>query len=166
MSAAPQPGPGKRARSPGTARHSAARLAAVQALYQMEITGGSPARVVREFELFRLGAADPEASGGRKANQKLFAELVEGVTEQADALDALVAPRLAEGWSVERLEVILRAILRLGAYELRFRLEAPARAVITEYVKLADAFFSGAEPKVVNGVLDAVARETRPGELG
>jgi N utilization substance protein B len=165
MTADPQPRATARPRKPGTARHSAARLAAVQALYQMEIAGARPAAVVKEFERFRLGDADPEASGGRKANQKLFAALVEGVAEHGAALDALIAPALSAGWSIERLEVILRAIMRLGAYELRFRVEAPARAVISEYVRLADSFFSGAEPGMVNGVLDAVARAVRPGEL-
>jgi len=165
MSASPQPGPGGRSRNPATARHSAARLAAVQALYQMEIAGSGPAATVEEFERFRLGAADPESSGGRKVNQKLFAALVGGVEENRETLDALIAPRLAGGWSVDRLEVILRAILRLGAFELRYRVETPARAVVSEYVRLADSFFSGAEPGMVNGVLDAVARAVRPGEM-
>ncbi|MPY69360.1 MAG: transcription antitermination factor NusB [Alphaproteobacteria bacterium] len=164
MSAVPQPGPGGRSRNPATARHSAARLAAVQALYQMEIAGSGLAATVKEFERFRLGAADPESSGGRKVNQKLFGALVSGVEEHREALDALIAPRLA-GWSVDRLEVILRAILRLGAFELRHRVEMPARAVVSEYVRLADSFFSGAEPGMVNGVLDAVARAVRPGEM-
>lgn len=165
MSAAPQPNPGVRPRNPATGRHSAARLAAVQALYQIDITEAAPEGVVREFERYRLGAADPEASGGRKANAKLFSSLVEGVTARREELDALIAPRLAAGWRLERLEVILRCILRLGAFELLTRLEVPARAVISEYVRLTDSFFSKSEPGMVNGILDAVARAVRPGEL-
>jgi transcription antitermination protein NusB len=165
MNAALQPNPGIRPRNPATARHRAARLAAVQALYQIEITEAAPEGVVREFESHRLGAADPEASGGRKANAKLFSLLVEGVMARRDELDALIAPRLAAGWRVERLEVILRCILRLGAFELLVRVEVPARAVVSEYVRLADSFFAKSEPGMVNGILDGVARAVRPGEL-
>jgi N utilization substance protein B len=165
MSAAPQPKSGPRSRAPGTARHSAAREAALQALYQMEITGAPAAVVVDEFVTHRLGATDEEATGGRKANAKMFAALVGGVSERREALDEALRPLLAAGWQIERLEIIMRCILRLGAFELMTRLEVPARVVVSEYVTLAGAFFNGDEPGAVNGILDRLARSLRPGEL-
>lgn len=165
MSAAPQPKSGGRVRDAGTARHSAARLAALQALYQMEVTGAPAALVVDEFLAHRLGEADREATGGRRTNAKMFAALVRGVAERREALDDSLRPLLAAGWSLERLEIVMRCLLRLGAYELVAAPEVPARVVVSEYVALAAAFFTGDEPAAVNAILDRLARKQRPGEL-
>lgn len=165
MTPAPSSGPVRRARRSGTVRHSAARLAAVQALYQIEITGALTGSVIDEFVEHRLGAADVEASRGARANEALFRQLVRGAAVRGSDIDERLAPLLAQGWSIERIDVILRNILRLGAFELMARPEAPARVVVKEYVDLADAFFSGGEPGVVNAILDRLARELRPGEL-
>jgi N utilization substance protein B len=165
MIAPPGAGPIKRPRQRATGRHSAARLAAVQAIYQLEIAGSTTGNVIEEFIGHRLGQADLEASRGAKANETLFKELVRGVDIRSEELKELIEPLLAENWSYDRLEVILRCILRLGAFELLSHIEVPAKVVIGEYVALADAFFSGGEPGVVNGILDRIARGTRPGEL-
>ena len=109
--------------------------------------------------------ADIEASRGAKANEALFKELVRGTEIRVAEIDRRLRPLLAEGWKLERLEILLRCILRLGAFELITRYKVPAVVVIKEYVDLADAFFSTGEPGVVNGILDRIAREVRPGEL-
>jgi N utilization substance protein B len=145
-------------------RHSAARLSAVQALYQIDLTGAEADGVVKEFLNHRLGVVDEDAAIP-KSDKRLFAELVAGVSARRAELDAQLAPVMAEGWTVDRLEILLRCILRLGTYELMARAQVPARVVISEHVDLADAFFSGREPGMVNGVLDRLARSLRPGEL-
>lgn len=165
MTASPSPRPARRSRRSGTVRHSAARLAAVQALYQIEITGAMAGTVIDEFVEHRLGSADIEASRGAKANEALFRQLVRGTGIRGAEIDERLAPLFAPGWSIERIDVILRNILRLGAFELLARPEMPATVVIKEYVDLADAFFSGDEPGVVNAILDRLARALRPGEL-
>lgn len=165
MTAPPDADPKRRPKHRSTARHSAARLAAVQAVYQLEMTGASTGSVIDEFIGHRLGKADIEASRGANANEALFKELVRGLDIRAEEVRHLIEPVLAEGWTYDRLDVILRSILRLGAFELLSRIEIPARVVIGEYVDLADAFFAGSEPAVVNGILDRVARAVRPGEL-
>lgn len=155
---------GKGRRGGGGPRR-AARLAAVQALYQMELGGANADQVVAEFDRHRLGKEIEGLSFG-EADRKLFGELVRGVALAHSDLDSMLAACLAEDWKVERLEAVLRAILRAAAYELSERHDVPPRVVITEYVDLADAFFSGKEPALVNGVLDCVARAIRPDELG
>ena len=156
--------PGRRgARSTG--RHHAARLAAVQALYQVEMTGQSLSSVIEEFVGHRLGQSDVESSRGARANEPLFRQLVRGTGGRIAEFDGLIRPLLAEGWKVERLEVVLRCILRLGTFEMVARPEVPAAVVIKEYVDLADDFFSENEPAMVNGILDRLARQCRPGEL-
>ncbi len=163
MSGAREPGARARSRR-SAARRSATRLAAVQALYQIELTGSEVDGVVEEFRKHRLGV-DDEDSATEKADNRLFAELVTGVMAHRAELDALLAPALVEGWSLDRLEVVLRCILRLGTFELMACGRVPARVVISEHVDLAHAFFSGGEPGMVNGVLDRLARNLRPGEL-
>jgi N utilization substance protein B len=165
MNALPGEGSKRRPRHRATVRHSAARLAAVQAIYQMEMTQGSTGNIIDEFVGHRLGDADLEASRGAKANETLFKELVRGVEIRADDIKERIVPLLDKSWSYDRLDVILRCILRLGTFELVSRIEVPAKVVIGEYVDLADAFFSGGEPGVVNGILDRIARGARPGEL-
>ncbi len=145
----------------GGARQSVARLAAVQALYQVEMTGAPSERVVAEFLSHRL---DEELDGVTlaAADRGLFEELVRGASAERDDLDDMLAAVLDADWPVERLETLLRIVLRAGAYELSGRPDVPVRVVISEYVDLAGAFFGGKEPGLVNGVLDRLARELRP----
>ncbi len=148
----------------GGAERSAARLAAVQALYQVELTGASAEGVLGEFLAHRL---DEEVDGLRlaTADRGLLAELVRGVAAERGELDDMLAAVLDEGWPVERLETLLRIVLRAGAYELSRRPGVPSRVVVAEYVDLAGAFFGGKEPGLVNGVLDRLARALRPDEF-
>ena len=165
MTAPPEAGSKNMSRHRATVRHSAARLAAVQAIYQLEMTEASTGGVIDEFVDHRLGQADVEASRGANANETLFKELVRGVEIRSDEVKGIIEPLLANGWAFDRLDVILRCILRLGTFEMVSRVEIPAKVIIGEYVDLAKAFFSESEPGVVNGILDRVARGARPGEL-
>ncbi len=142
-------------------RRSTARLAAVQALYQIEMTGMATEAVIGEFLDHRL---KEEVDGVRLdgADRRMLRDLIAGVTLEATALDDMLSAVLEEGWPVERLETLLRLVLRAGAYELSERPDVPPRVVIAEYVDLADAFFGGKEPGLVNGVLDRLARSLRP----
>jgi transcription antitermination protein NusB len=146
-------------------RRTAARLAAVQALYQMDVTGVSPANVVGEFLKHGLAHAGEEGESLGAMNEALFADLVEGVAARRGEIDGQIAAVLPGDWPLERLEIIIRAILRAGTYELVARLDIPARVVISEYLDIAHAFFSGKEPGLVNGVLDRLARNFRPENL-
>ena len=137
-----------------------ARLAAVQALYQMEITAAGVEAVVREFSDHRFDA-DMEGERLAEADEAFFAELLRGVVGQQAAIDRAIANRLAAGWRLERLDATLRAILRAGAFELTQRPDVPLEVAIDEYVEIAKSFFEGPEPGVVNGVLDAIAKEAR-----
>jgi N utilization substance protein B len=149
---------------PGTRRRSVARLAAVQALYQLDVGGGSAATVIAEFVRHRLGReVDGENYG--EADTALFTDVVEGtIARQAD-IDGAIGGVLTPDWPLDRLEVTLRAVLRAGTYELMARTDVPARVVISEYLDIAHAFFSGKEPGLVNGVLDRLAHALRPGDL-
>ncbi len=145
----------------GGAKQSAARLAAVQALYQAELTGAPVEAVLAEFLALRLGEEiDGVSLAG--ADRGLLDLLVRGVGKERDELDDMLAAVLDEDWPVERLETLLRILLRVGALELSRRPEAPVRVVVSEYVDLAGAFFGGKEPGLVNGVLDKLARALRP----
>jgi N utilization substance protein B len=146
------------------ASRSAARLAAIQALYQMDMTSIDSPRVIAEFEAHRLGQ-EIEGSQYCEAEAAFFRDLVEGVVREQLRIDPLIDRHLAEGWRLHRVDSILRAILRAGAYEILGRSDVPARVVISEYVDLAHAFFEGEEPKVVNGILDKLARVSRPQEF-
>jgi N utilization substance protein B len=145
----------------GGAKQSAARLAAVQALYQAELTGAPVEAVLAEFLAFRL---DEEVDGLSlaAADRGLLELLVRGTGKERDELDDMLAAVLDDEWPVERLETLLRILLRVGALELSRRPEAPVRVVVSEYVDLAGAFFGGKEPGLVNGVLDRLARALRP----
>lgn len=148
--------------APGGKR-SAARLAAVQALYQLDINGGKPADVIEEFVQHRLGRElDGAQYGG--ADEALFRALVEGAAKRRDELDNIVAAVLPDAWPLDRLESILRQILRCGVFELAEQPAIPAPVVISEYVGVADAFYGGKEPGMVNAVLDRLARDLRPHE--
>lgn len=147
-----------------TIRRSAARLAAVQALYQCESSTQSAREIIDEFIAHRLGR-EIEGATYAEADTAFFADLVGGVSSRRDEIDALVAGSLTAEWSPERLDRTLRAVLRAGAYELLVRIDVPARVVINEYVDVAHAFFAGPEPGLVNGVLDDLGRKLRPTEL-
>lgn len=142
-------------------RRTASRLAAVQALYQIDVTGVSPATAVIEFTRHNIaGTADDESFG--EADEKLFADLVEGAAARREEIDRNISAVLTPDWPLERLEIILRAILRAAVYELLARPEVPTRVIISEYLDIAHAFFAGKEPGLVNGVLDRLARTLRP----
>jgi N utilization substance protein B len=146
---------------------SVARLAAVQALYQMEVSSIGVEHVIREFSEHRFDRdvdVDGEGEGAilAGADEAFFAALVRGVVGEQRRVDAAIVKRLAEGWRLERLDATVRAILRAGAYELAHRADVPTEVVINEYVEIAKSFFEDAEPGFVNGALDAVARDVRP----
>lgn len=148
---------------------SVARLAAVQALYQMEVSGAGVEAVVREFSEHRFdrppggedGIGDGEGAPMVAADEAFFAELVRGVVEHQRGIDPAIARRLAQGWRLERLDATVRAILRAGAFELSHRPDVPVEVVINEYVDLARSFFEGPEPGFVNAALDGLARDVR-----
>jgi N utilization substance protein B len=144
---------------------SSARLAAVQAIYQLDMAGGSAEAVVAEFLRHRGGAEFDDDGNAIETDEALFAELVRGVTSEREALDAMVGSLLVEGWPLARIERVMAAILRAGAYELKWRPTVPARVVINEYVDVAHAFFGGREVGMVNGVLDRLARVLRQTEM-
>lgn len=139
-----------------------ARLAAVQALYQMELAGEGVETVIAEFGNHRFDA-DIEGEMLAEADEDYFAALVRGVVERRVEIDACVAARLASNWRMERLDATLRALLRAGAWELAHSPDAPTEVVIDEYVELAKAFFDEAEARFVNAALDGVARDVRKG---
>jgi N utilization substance protein B len=139
---------------------SAARLAAVQALYQMEMEGTPLAKLLHEFHQHRLGATIEDETY-EEAEQDFFDDIVSGADERRAEIDRLIAARLAEGWSLDRLDRPMRAILRAGAYELIARPDVPVATVITEYVDVAHAFFDKRETGFVNGLLDAIAKAAR-----
>jgi N utilization substance protein B len=149
----------------GHASRSVARLAAVQALYQMEVSNIGVEHVIREFAEHRFDR-DVEGVTLAEADEVFFAELVRGVVAEQARIDAAIARRLAANWRLERLDATVRAILRAGAYELAHRLDVPTEVVIDEYVELAKSFFEDTEPGFVNGALDGVARDVRPGKEG
>ena len=149
----------------GGAGKSAARLAAVQALYQIDFSSSTSDSVHKQFLRYRLGDSFGVA-GEIKPNKNLFSEIVRGVAGRQKEIDAVISRALTKRWSFDRLEIILRAILRAGVYELIARMDTPARVVITEYVDVAHAFYNDREPGLVNGMLDWIAHTLRPGEFG
>lgn len=138
---------------------SVARLAAVQALYQMEVSGIGAEVVIREFSDHRFDR-DIEGEPLAEADETFFGELVRGAVNDQAAIDKAVAKRLAQGWRLERIDATLRAIFRAATFELA-RLDVPTEVVIDEYVEIAKSFFDGPEPGFVNGALDAIARDER-----
>jgi transcription antitermination protein NusB len=139
---------------------SAARLAAVQALYQQEMEGTATAPLLHEFHLHRLGATIEEAEYA-EAEVEFFDDLVSGALARREELDGLIAGKLAQGWTLARLDKPMKAILRAGAYELAARPDVPTASVISEYVDVAKAFYDSRETGFVNGLLDALAKELR-----
>lgn len=146
------------------APRSAARVAAVQALYQMDLAGTDLTDVIAEFSVLRFGAkAEDETL--KDADVAYFTDLLKGVVRRQREIDPMIDQQLAQGWRLNRIDSILRAILRAGVFELLERSDVPARVVITEHVNVAHAFLADDEPKVVNGVLDKLARRLRPKEF-
>jgi transcription antitermination protein NusB len=143
---------------------AAARIAAVQALYQYEMEGTPLARLLDEFHMHRLGGEiDDEVDDSQYAQAEVtfFDDVVKGAIARRDEIDAQLSARLAEGWKLERLDKTMLQILRAGAYELMARADVATGTAISEYVDVAHAFFEQREAKFVNGVLDAVAKTVR-----
>lgn len=141
-----------------------ARLAAVQALYQMDVARTDARVVIEEFTLHRFRGAAEKVHYDR-TDEAFFTDLVLGVVAKQREVDPLIATHLAKGWRLARIDSILRAILRGAAYEMQARPDVPVKVVINEYVDIAHAFFGGEEPGVVNGILDSIARDVRAGEI-
>lgn len=152
--------------NPGRSRsRSAARLAAVQALYQQEMEGTPLARLIKEFHDHRLGATIGDTQYV-DAERSFFDDVVTGVDARRDEIDQAISARLAKGWTLKRLDRPMRAILRAGAYELLARDDVPVGSVISEYVDVAHAFYDKRESGFVNGLLDAIAKEARAEPAG
>jgi N utilization substance protein B len=144
----------------GRQARSVARLAAVQALYQMEVSGVGAEAVVREFTDHRFDR-DIEDVRLAEADESFFAQLVKGVVAEQAAIDHAIVRRLAANWRLDRIDATVRAILRAGAFELMQLPDVPTEVAIDEYVEIAKSFFNGAEPGFVNGALDGIARDER-----
>lgn len=145
-------------------RRGAARLAAVQALYQMEIGGAGINDIFAEFESHWLGN---EVEGDRylPAEAAFFRDVVAGVVRDQVRIDPLIDDALSKSWPLKRIAAILRAVLRAGSYELEHRMDIPARVVVSEYVDVAHAFVENDEAGMVNAVLDQIARHFRTAEF-
>jgi transcription antitermination protein NusB len=153
------------ARKPRKAnKRGAARLAAVQALYQMDLAGTGLNEILAEFQSHWLGG-DVEGAQYRPAETAFFSDIVHGVVREQTRLDPQIDAALARGWPLKRIETVLRAVLRAGAYELACRSDVPARVVTSEYVDVASAFVDEEETGMVNAVLDHLARQLRAGEF-
>ncbi len=137
-----------------------ARLAAVQALYQMEAADVGLESVILEFRTHRLGG-DIDGNALHDADDEFFAELMRGVIRLQSKIDPLIEKRLAKSWTLPRLDATARAILRAASFELLSRPDIPARSIINEYLDIANAFFVGDDPRFINAVLDAIARDAR-----
>ena len=139
---------------------AAARLAAVQALYQHEMEATPIPSLLHEFHQHRLGATIEEVEYA-EADVHFFDDVVKGVDARRDEIDAMIASKLSTGWTLDRLDKPMRQILRAGTYELLARLDVPVAAVISEYLDVADAFYDRREKGFVNGLLDSVAKTVR-----
>jgi len=141
-------------------KRGAARLAAVQALYQMDVAGSGLLEITAEYEAFRLGK---EVDGAlyREADAQWFRAILAGVVENQKTVDPVIRQSLTEDWPLSRLDSTLRAILRAGVYELMKRQDVPVAVIVSEYVDIAKAFYADDEPKLVNAVLDRVSRKLR-----
>jgi N utilization substance protein B len=158
----PRPAPSGRPRT-------GARVAAVQALFQSEQAGESPETVIDQFVRHRLGPNEADDSFGEgripEVDAKLFARIVRNTAAKIESLDEVIGKALAKDWPLEKLDPVLRALLRAAAGELSMPKDPPARVVINEYLDIANGFFVGDEPRFANGVLDALARAFRADEF-
>ena len=141
-------------------QRGAARLAAVQALYQMDVGGAGVLEVVAEYEAHRLGQ-ELDGETYLKADASWFRSIVSGVVRDQVKIDPIVRSALQNDWPLSRLDSTLRAILRAGTFEILERKDVPVPVIVTEYVEIAQAFFEGEEPKIVNAVLDRIAKQAR-----
>lgn len=142
------------------ARQTAARLAAVQALYQQEVSGGTAVSLIDQFAAHRFGE-EIEGVEYVTPDPNLFASIVRGVDERRSDLDMMLSNALADDWPLARLQNVLRAILRAGAWEILANEQVDAPIIITDYVQMADAFFTEKEPAMTNAILDRLRRELR-----
>lgn len=145
-------------------QRGAARLAAVQALYQMDLSAATLPEILAEFETYRLGK-EVDGLEYRDADAAFFRDIVAGVVRDQAKLDPAIHGALPAGWPLARIDSTLRAVLRAGAYELASRADVPAKVVITEYVDVAKAFFDSEAVSMVNAVLDALAHSMRPADF-
>ena len=152
------------ARRPPPVARSAARLGAVQALFQLDLSGQDVGEVLAQFSARAIGD-DFEGGQCGEADYGFLKQVVDGVVREQQAIDPALNARLDESWKLSRLDTTVRAILRAGVYEIMFMDHVPARVSIAEYVNVAHAFFGKEEPRFINGVLDAFAREKRPAEF-
>ncbi len=143
---------------------AAARLGAVQALYQMDIAGSDVGETLAQFSA-RAAGENFESGQCGEADYKFLKEIVDGAVREQGAIDPAVDAILDKGWPIHRLDATVRAILRAAGYELMFMEKVPARVAISQYVDVASAFFDGEEPGFINGVLDRLARQRRPSEF-
>jgi N utilization substance protein B len=141
-------------------KRGAARLAAVQALYQMDVGGTPLLEIVAEYESFRLGQ-EVDGETYREADAAWFRDVVSGVVRGQTEIDPLIHTSLTPDWPLARLDTTLRAILRAGTYEVMNRKDVPVAVIVTEYVDVAKAFYAEDEPRLVNAVLDRIARRSR-----
>jgi len=146
-------------------KRGAARLAAVQALYQMDLAGTGLNEILAEFESHWIGR-EVEGAQYLPAEAAFFRDIVSGVVHEQRELDPLIDEALSKGWPLKRIETVLRAALRAGAYELIHRTDVPARVVVAEYADVVAAFVERDETGMVNAVLDQLARRVRAGEFG
>ncbi len=151
-------------RATQAARRSAARLASVQALYQMDLANTDLNDIVHEFTTYRF-SGDASDDAAVRPDAVFFSEIVRGVVRNQREIDPVVDEQLAEGWRLVRVDATLRAILRAAMFELLERRDVPVKVVINEYIDVAHAFFGEDEPRVVNGILHNLAERYRPGEL-
>jgi N utilization substance protein B len=159
----PMPAAGKDDTPPATRpanKRGTARLAAVQALYQMDIVGTGLLEIAAEYEAYRLGK-EVDGTVYREADAQWFRAILSGVVEHQKEIDPVIGQSLTEDWPLSRLDSTLRAILRAGVYELMKRADVPVAVIVSEYVDIAKAFYDEDEPKLVNAVLDRVARRVR-----
>jgi N utilization substance protein B len=145
-------------------RRGAARLAAVQALYQMDLAGTGIAEILAQFESHWIGR-EVEGAQYLPAEAAFFRDIVGGVVREQLRLDPIIDDALSKGWPLKRIETVLRAVLRAGAYELDHRRDVPARVIVSEYVDVAHAFVEGDETGMINAVLDQLARQMRATEF-
>jgi transcription antitermination protein NusB len=148
------------------ASRRAARLGAVQALYQMEVSGASTADVIADFVAGKLPRETEATYTESEGDLELFKVLIEKAVERQATLDRAIARHLSKGWRLDRLDAVARAILRAAAAELEQQRHTPTAVVIDEYVEIAKSFFEGPEPGFINAALDAAARDLRSGEQG
>ena len=141
-------------------KRGAARLAAVQALYQMDVAGSGILEITAEYEQFRLGK-EVDGAQYREADAQWFRSILAGVVDNQKKVDPIIRQSLTDDWPLSRLDSTLRAILRAGGFELMMREDVPVAVIVSEYVDIAKAFYENEEPKLVNAVLDRIARRVR-----